>query len=75
MSDRATMAASVARDPSRWPPDQLYELEAMQSSPPERIPRLCEHMVHAGNRDEDIRAVLGGNWLRLARELWKAPSR
>ena len=55
--------------------DQLYELETMQSRPPERIPRLCEHMVNAGYRDEDIRAVLGGNWLRLAREVWNAPSR
>ena len=31
-------------------------------------------LVAAGYGDEDIRAVLGGNWLRLAREVWKAPS-
>ena len=75
VSDRATMAASVAQDPSRWPPDQLYELETMESCPPEGIPLLCERMVDAGYGDEAIRAVLGGNWLRLAREVWKAPSR
>ena len=75
VSDRATMAASVVRDPSRWPPDQLYELETKESCPPERIPLLCARMLDAGYRDEDIRAVLGGNRLRLAHEVWKAPSR
>lgn len=68
------MAASVAQDPSRWPPDQLYELETMESCPPEQLSLLCQRMVDAGYREEDIRAVLGGNWLRLAREVWKAPS-
>ena len=47
LSYRATMAASVARDPSRWPPDQLYELETMESCPPERIPLLCQRMADA----------------------------
>lgn len=75
VSDRATMAASVAQDPSRWPPDQLYELEAMESCPPEQISSLCERMMDADYRDEDVFAALGGNWLRLAREVWKAPSR
>ena len=69
------MAASVAQDPSRWPPDQLYDLETMESCPPEQLPLLCQRMVDAGYREEDIRAVLGGNRLRLAREVWKAPSR
>jgi len=50
----------------------LYALETMESCPPERIPRLCERMVSAGYRDQDVVAVLGGNWLRLAREVWKA---
>ena len=75
VSDRAAMATSVAQDPSRWPPDELYELETMESCEPEQIPKLCERMVAAGYGDEAIRAVLGDNWLRLAREVWKAPSR
>ena len=31
-------------------------------------------MAAAGYRDEKVIAILGGNWLRLAREAWKASS-
>ena len=33
----------------------------MESCPPERLPLLCERLLDAGYRDEDIRGVLGGN--------------
>ena len=38
---------------------------------PEQIPQLTERMVAAGYGEDAIRAVLGGNWLRLARDVWK----
>jgi membrane dipeptidase len=40
-------------------------------SKPEQLPELTERMLAAGYAEPDIRAVLGGNWLRLAREVWK----
>ncbi|MBK7469281.1 MAG: membrane dipeptidase [Betaproteobacteria bacterium] len=40
-------------------------------STPEQIPELTGRMVRAGYGEADIRAVLGGNWLRLARQVWK----
>ena len=68
----AQMPASVAQDPSRCPPDHLYQLDVMELGRPEQVPELCERMVSAGYPDEDVCAILGGNWLRLAREVRKA---
>ena len=77
ISDRAAMAASVAQDSSRWPPDQLYRLDTLAICPPEQLLALCERMRRAGYRNDDVRAILGGNWQRLARECWNggAPTR
>lgn len=42
---------------------------------PEQLPEIVEVLQGWGYRDEDLRALLGGNLLRLARTVWKAPSR
>ena len=38
---------------------------------PEELPRLTEVMLKRGYEDADIRGILGDNWLRLARQVWK----
>ena len=38
---------------------------------PEELPRLAEIMLKHGYEDADIRGILGDNWLRLARQVWK----
>ena len=60
------------------------ELEAFASNPlfgparavprlfaPEQFPELAEEMLARGYTDSDVRAILGGNLLRLARRIWK----
>ncbi len=39
--------------------------------PPETIPEVVEDLLQRGYRDEDITAILGGNWMRVARQVWK----
>lgn len=39
--------------------------------PPESIPALVELMVRHGYDDDAVKAVLGGNWLRVARQVWR----
>lgn len=39
--------------------------------PPEGLPQLTEGMLALGYPDEAIRAILGGNWLRVATRVWK----
>ena len=38
---------------------------------PEQVAELTELMLRAGYGDADVRGILGGNWLRLARQVWK----
>ncbi len=40
---------------------------------PERLEDIVEKLQTLGYRDADLAAVLGGNLMRLAREVWKAP--
>lgn len=39
---------------------------------PEYIPGVVENLLRRGYRDDDIQAILGGNWMRVARATWKS---
>jgi membrane dipeptidase len=34
------------------------------------LPNVTEGLLRRGYRDDDVRAILGGNWLRLFAEIW-----
>lgn len=55
--------------PETFPPD-LYS-EGIVMAPPESIPQIVGGLVARGYEDEDIRAVLGGNLMRIAAEVWR----
>ncbi|MDH0866508.1 membrane dipeptidase [Mitsuaria sp. GD03876] len=38
---------------------------------PEAIPEIVEQLLRRGYRDEDVLAILGGNWMRVAEQVWK----
>jgi membrane dipeptidase len=38
---------------------------------PEELVLLTEALIERGYAEADIRGILGGNWLRIAREIWK----
>jgi membrane dipeptidase len=40
---------------------------------PERIPTIVEELLKRGFDEEAIRGILGGNWMRIARSVWKRP--
>ncbi|MBI3171631.1 MAG: polysaccharide biosynthesis tyrosine autokinase, partial [Hydrocarboniphaga effusa] len=69
VSDPATLTAAVHRQSSKFPAGQGYEAPRLRVCTPEQIPQLTERMLAAGYGDDAIRAVLGGNWLRLARDV------
>nr|WP_316640435.1 membrane dipeptidase [uncultured Roseateles sp.] len=39
---------------------------------PEAIPGTVEALLRRGYRDAHIEAILGGNWMRIARQVWKS---
>ena len=56
-----------------FPPGLGYELGA-RFVPPEQIGEIVATLQSWGYRDEDLRALLGGNLMRLARTVWNAPA-
>ena len=63
--------------PSRWnvcqedDPDIDVPWPEINYTPPEELPRLTEAMLKHGYLEADIRGILGENWLRVARQVWK----
>jgi membrane dipeptidase len=57
-----------------FPPGLGYELGARFVAP-EQLEAIVATLQGYGYRDDDLKAILGGNLLRLARTVWKEPSR
>jgi membrane dipeptidase len=63
-------------DPAYWFPtefgydDNYYRASAFV--PPEKVPELMNELSTRGYSHEDIQAIWGGNFLRVASECWKA---
>jgi membrane dipeptidase len=53
-----------------FPPDLGYELGARFVAP-EQLEEIVATLQGWGYQDEDLMAILGGNWLRLARAVWR----
>lgn len=60
----------LAQMRATFPPDLGYELGA-RFLPPEQIEEIVATLQGWGYRDDDLKALLGGNLLRLARNVWK----
>ena len=60
--------AEVQSNPSLYPPDLAGPLAMVQ---PEVIPNIVEGLCGLGLGDKAIRGILGENWLRIARQVWK----
>jgi membrane dipeptidase len=43
----------------------------MRFAQPEVLPRITETLLDRGYGDDDVRKIMGGNFLRLARAVWR----
>ena len=68
--DSAELDAFIASNPQTFPP-QLGYGAGMRMLPPEELPSLVDDLLRHGFSDPDVAAILGGNWMRLARQVWK----
>ena len=48
-----------------------YCLRCGEQLPPEDAPRITQELLRRGYRDSEIRGILGENWLRVCRTVWK----
>ncbi len=60
----------VTAHPEMFPPELGYAA-GMKMLAPEQVPELADALLEHGFSDADLGAMLGGNWLRVARQVWK----
>ena len=53
-----------------WPPGNEYDVPDMQTVPPERFPAITEALLQRGYGEADVKLILGGNMMRVARASW-----
>jgi membrane dipeptidase len=68
--DEQELADFVAANPQTFPPDE-YGGGRPALVRPEQIPPIAEHLMRLGYSAEDLRAILGGNHLRIAHQVWR----
>jgi len=59
----------VKAHPETYPPAKYPQGLAMME--PERMPDIAEALLRSGYSEPDVRNIMGGNHLRIAREVWK----
>ena len=67
----APLVAFIAARPDEWPGAAEGAWEPMKFMPPERLANVVELMLKHDYSDPQVRGVLGGNWLRICRQVWK----
>jgi membrane dipeptidase len=69
--DTEELEAAVQQMRATFPPGLGYELGA-RFVPPEQLEEIVSTLQGWGYGEEHLKALLGGNLLRLARTVWKA---
>jgi membrane dipeptidase len=70
LHDRRELDEAIAANLEQFPPELGYN-NGVQFMTPEQLPEVGEHLRAMGMSYEESAGVLGGNWLRIAREVWK----
>ena len=65
----ASFQETLAENEDYWPREQ-YPGGAVRCAPPSRLRELTAELLRRGRSEAEVRAVLGGNFLRVAGEVW-----
>jgi membrane dipeptidase len=68
--DRDGLNTVLAEHANVWPPGFGYA-PGIQFLAPESLPEVTEQLLGRGYSETDVRALLGGNLLRVARAVWR----
>ncbi len=60
----------TSANPAYWPAAE-YDTKGAKFLPPEQMPEIVETMVARGFHDRDILGILGGNFMRVASQVWR----
>ncbi|RLA05798.1 MAG: peptidase M19, partial [Gammaproteobacteria bacterium] len=61
----------MAENPDVFPPEDGYNAQPPKVVPPERLPEILKALKDLGYSKNDLKAILGGNHLRIAKAVWK----
>ncbi|MEP6502703.1 MAG: membrane dipeptidase [Betaproteobacteria bacterium] len=70
LHDRSDLDATIAAHPEQFPPELGYST-GMDFMAPEQLPEVAHHLRARGMAESEVAGILGGNWLRIARQVWK----
>jgi membrane dipeptidase len=68
MAQYRQLIASGRWSPRSYPPPPYYFPAGIET--PEGLPNLTRRLVELGWKTDDIHKVLGGNWVRVYRDVW-----
>lgn len=69
--DAAELDEALAKMPDKFPPELGYRPGMpMPMLPPEAIPQLVQRLLDLGYDNQALAAILGGNLMRLAQQVW-----
>ena len=69
--DDAEVAGYIEKFPHLFPPEEGVEGEPARCVRPEQLEDIVNALINLGYSDDDLRAILGGNHLRVAGAVWK----
>ena len=69
--DKSTFLKGIQGLVKKYPEGHGYDRLDMEIAEPEQLPELTDTLVSRGYSEEQIRAFLGENWLRVASRVWK----
>jgi len=70
VTDADSGGLDVSHSPDFWPPGFGYE-PGVRLIEPERIPWIADALLVKGYSELDVNGILGSNFLRVARQVWK----
>ena len=68
------LTAILTARPDYWPPGQQYDTPNIGLADPDKIPAIVKGMQDSGLSMQEIEAVLGGNFARIAKLAWQVQS-
>ncbi len=68
--ETSDIAETIARDPYYWPPGTGYE-KGVSYLDIRRLPEVTGELAKTGFTETDIAGILGGNFKRIAAQVWK----
>jgi len=73
--DQTDLDAAVSAHPEIYPAGYGYtEFGSLQIAAPEQTPALTQRLLDLGYEDDAVRAIMGENFLRVARQVWGGSS-